>query len=261
MKLSVILPAYNECNRLADSVDRLHMYLAENFASFEIIIAEDHSTDGTYEIARWISEGNKNVILLHNGARLGRGASLALAIKKARGEYVVYMDVDLATDLIYVKTLVDRLAHGASIATGSRWMKGARVKRSYSRDIASKYYNLLVRLLFGSKVYDHQCGFKGFNRKDILKLVDLVEENHWVWDTELLLLCQSSGLTVAEFPVSWEHNGGNGLNASKVKVLKESLSMGYKLLKMKYRYTVHHGDNKAAMDENWLKQKNVPYKK
>ncbi len=270
MMLSVILPAYNECNRLESSVERLDQYLSENFPTFEIIIVEDHSTDGSFEIARRISEKNKNVILLHNTVRLGRGASLGAAIKKARGEYIVYMDVDMATNLGCLNMLVLSLANGASVSTGSRWMKGSRVKRPFSRNFASKCYNRLVRLLFGSKVYDHQCGFKGFNRKDILDMVDLVREDHWMWDTELLLLCQRSGLKVFEFPVYWEHNGGNDLNTSKVNVIKDSLSMGYKLLKLKYRLTAHplkkketdmQVANKEAVNENWLKQKNTPHKR
>jgi glycosyltransferase involved in cell wall biosynthesis len=270
MMLSVILPAYNECNRLESSVDRLNKYLSENFTSFEIIIAEDHSTDGSDEIARRISEKNTNVILLHNAVRLGRGASLGAAIKKTRGEYVVYMDVDMATKLGCLNILVLSLANGASVSTGSRWMKGSRVKRPFSRRFASKYYNLLVRLLFGSKIHDHQCGFKGFNRKDILEIVGLMEENHWMWDTELLVLCQRAGLKIFEFPVSWEHNGGNELNTSKVNVLKDSISMGYKLLKLKYRLSVHRisykgakgqAANNEALDESWLKQKNMPHKR
>ncbi len=268
--LSVILPAYNECNRLADSVERLNEYLTKNFTSFEIIIVEDHSTDGSYGIAREISYRYENVILMHNSKRLGRGASLTLAIKKARGEYIAYMDVDIATDLACLKILVNSLENGASVATGSRWMKGSRVKRPLSRNFASKCYNKLVRLLFGSKIYDHQCGFKGFNRKDILELVDMVGEDHWLWDTELLVLCQRSGLKVFEFPVRWVHNGGNGLSVSKVNVLKDSISMGYKLLKLKYRLATQSIANEEkkrpvedneAMSETWLRQKNMPYKR
>lgn len=238
--LSVILPVYNECNRLAASIDRLDNYLAANYDRYEIIIVEDCSTDGSYEIASHICEYRKNTVLLHNDRRLGRGASLAIAIRKARGKFVAYMDTDLATDLSHVRELIGGLARGASVTTGSRLMRGARIERPADRDIASKAYNSLARLLFGSRIHDHQCGFKGFNKRDILDVIGQVRDNHWFWDTELLIICQHRGLKVSEFPVRWVHNGGNSMNASKVKVLKDSYVMGKKLLELKLRLSVNH---------------------
>jgi glycosyltransferase involved in cell wall biosynthesis len=235
MMLSVILPVYNECNRLEACVDRLDKYLGNEFDRYEIIIIEDSSPDGSYEIARRIAGANENVVLMHNERRLGRGTSLVAAIKKARSDLVVYMDVDLATDIGHTRKLVDGLARGASVTTGSRLMKDSLANRPLSRDIASRSYNSMVRLLFGSKLCDHQCGFKGFRKTDVLKVIDRVQDNHWFWDTELLILCQKLGMKVIEFPVRWEHNGGDNLNPSKVKVLKDSVSMGKKLLKLKYR--------------------------
>ncbi len=233
--LSVILPVYNECNRLEACVDRLDKYLTNEFERYEILIIEDNSTDGSYDIARCLAGANENVVLMHNERRLGRGSSLVAAIKNARGDFVIYMDVDLATDISYTRMLVDGLAGGAAVTTGSRLMKDSSARRPLSRDIASRSYNSLVRLLFGSKLYDHQCGFKGFRKRDVLKVIDRVQDNHWFWDTELLILCQQLGMKIVEFPVRWEHNGGNNLNASKVKVLRDSVSMGKKLLKLKYR--------------------------
>jgi len=235
MDFSVILPVYNESKRLAASVGKVEEYLRKNYSPFEVIIVEDNSTDGSYDVARHIASRDKNVVLLHNESRLGRGASVDAALKKARGDYAAYMDVDLATDLSYVKLLVDGLDKGASVSTGSRYMSGASVKRPLKRRIASRSYNEMVRLLFKSRVMDHQCGFKGFNKKDIAKVLGLVHDNHWFWDTELLVICQALGMKIFEFPVKWEHNGGNNLNPSKVKVFKDSVTMGRKMLELKRR--------------------------
>jgi glycosyltransferase involved in cell wall biosynthesis len=165
MMLSIILPVYNECNRLEMCVDTLNNYLSKAFTSYEIIIVEDNSTDGSLDAAQRIAAVHNNVVLIHNDSRLGRGASLNVAIKKSSADHVIYMDVDLATDLKYVKELVDSLKNGAAVSTGSRLMKGSKVTRPLSRDIASKSYNMLIRLLLHSKIHDHQCGFKGFNKK------------------------------------------------------------------------------------------------
>jgi glycosyltransferase involved in cell wall biosynthesis len=235
MELSVVLPAYNECNRLEASVDRLDAYLNKAFSQYEIIIVEDSSTDGSLEAASRARAAHDNVILIHNDIRLGRGASLKEAIIQSSANYVIYMDVDLATDLVYIKNLVDGLKSGASVSTGSRLMKGSKVSRPAGRDIASKSYNLLIRLLFGSKIHDHQCGFKGFNKKSILPVLDLVQDDHWFWDTELLVICQNFGLAICEFPVDWRHNGGNNLNASKVRLAKDTAFMGKRLIMLKAR--------------------------
>ena len=240
MLISVVLPVYNECNRLAACVDRLREYLVKHFSSFEIIIAEDGSTDNSHAIARQIADKYGNVRLLHSDKRLGRGTSLTKAIKRSRGNRIIYMDVDLATDIGYTGKLIEGLESGASVVTGSRLMDGSRVKRPISRDITSRTYNLIVRLLFGSRLRDHQCGFKAFNKADIIPMIDRVRDNHWFWDTELLVMCQIAGLKITEFPVLWVHNGGDGLNASKVKVLKDSFSMGSKLIELKYRTVMHN---------------------
>lgn len=235
MMLSIILPVYNECNRLEMCVDTLNNYLSKAFTSYEIIIVEDNSTDGSLDVAQRIAAAHNNVVLIHNDSRLGRGASLNVAIKKSSADHVIYMDVDLATDLKYIKELVDSLKNGAVVSTGSRLMKGSKVTRPLIRDIASKSYNILIRLLFRSKIHDHQCGFKGFNKKYILPILDLVQDDHWFWDTELLVICQKAGLKVYEFPVDWRHNGGNNLNASKVRIVKDTIFMGKRLIKLKIR--------------------------
>lgn len=235
MELSVILPVYNECNRLADCIAKVDEHLSAAYSSYEIIVAEDNSTDNSYEVAKEVAAHNDHVMLLHNISRLGRGASLSAAIRASRSDLVIYMDVDLATDIGFIERLVNPLKNGFSMTTGSRLMKDSKAERPLSRDIASRSYNFLVRLLFGSKLHDHQCGFKGFRKKDIEPLLGYVRDNHWFWDTELLILCKTSGLKVDEFPVSWKHNGGNDMNPSKVKVIHDSISMGSMLMKLKLR--------------------------
>jgi glycosyltransferase involved in cell wall biosynthesis len=235
VELSVILPAYNEANRLGDTVSLVREYLRREYPSYELVIVEDASPDGTYEVSIGLAAADQSILLIHNDKRLGRGSSLKEAIMACHGRYVLYMDVDLATDIHYIKQLVESLRSGAVLATGSRLIRGAEMERPVIRDVASKAYNLFVRLLFSSKVYDHQCGFKGLNKAEIVPALDLVRDNHWFWDTELLVICQSMGFRVDEFPVAWRHNGGDNKNASKVRVLKDSVSMGRRLLGLKVR--------------------------
>ncbi|AKG91300.1 Glycosyl transferase family 2 [Geoglobus ahangari] len=225
--ISVILPAYNEAKRLERSVETLAKYLQDNFSEFEIIIAEDGSTDGTDEIARRLAEKYEFVTHLHSDERLGRGKALNRAIANARFEFVMYMDVDLSTDLNHVKEVYSALEEGYDVAIGSRLMPESLATRPFFRELPSRIYNLLVRILLGSKVRDHQCGFKGFRKSRIMRILERIEDNHWFWDTELLVLAQREGLRVKEIPVRWEHGG-----ESKVSVLGDSVYMFRNILRM-----------------------------
>ena len=227
MRISIVLPAYNEAKRLRSAVEKIENYLKELGYDYEIVIAEDGSTDGTDRIAREIAEKNPKVKHLHSDQRLGRGRALMNAFRNCSKDVVVYMDVDLSTDLRHLKDIVSAIAEGYDIATGSRLMKKSVAKRPLKRDIASKAYNFLVRLLLGSKIHDHQCGFKAFRRSAILEIGEKAKDTHWFWDTEVLVLAQKMGYRVKEIPVFWEHGG-----ETKVRFRKDVMYMFFQILRM-----------------------------
>jgi hypothetical protein len=141
---------------------------------------------------------------------------------------LAYIDVDLATDMQHLRELIDAIRiEGFDIATGSRMMPQSNVKRPLLRELASKGFNLLTRLLLKSKLHDHQCGFKSFKRTSLLNILDDIEDKHWFWDTELLVLAQQRGYRVKEFPVNWKHGG-----ATKVNITRDIIGMGREILRM-----------------------------
>ena len=225
--LSVILPAYNEAKRIESAVERIAEFMLSNFSDFEIIIAEDGSTDGTDEVARSLAKKYSFVTHLHSDERLGRGKALNNAIKKSRYEFVIYMDVDLSTDLRHVTDIYGALRAGYDIAIGSRLIKGSDAKRPFTRDFPSRVYNFLVRALLKSRIQDHQCGFKGFRKSRVADVLDSISDNHWFWDTELLILAQRKGLKIKEIPVRWEHGSD-----SKVNVFSDSIYMLRNIFRM-----------------------------
>ncbi|MEM3555803.1 MAG: glycosyltransferase family 2 protein [Candidatus Micrarchaeia archaeon] len=218
--LSIILPVHNESSVLESSVNKVIATVSSITPSFEIIIAEDGSTDGTYEIARRIAEKNSSVKLLHSRKRLGRGKALKKALRKARGRIAVYMDADLSSHPSHLKQLIERIEDGASIATGSRLMKGSATQRPMKREIASRIFNFLVRVLLGSRIMDHQCGFKAFRMRDVLPLLKKVKDDYWFWDTEILVRAQREGMRVDEIPIRWSHG-----RFTKVSFTKDVLYM------------------------------------
>jgi glycosyltransferase AglD len=220
--VSVVLPSYNEADIIESTVEQVMTALKEHGEPYEIIIAEDGSTDGTDKKADMLSIEYEGIVKhLHEEKRLGRGNALKKAFSNAIGNILVYMDVDLATDVRHLDELIRSVQfEGYEIATGSRMLADSRVKRSGTRNLASKVYNFLVRELLGSKVKDHQCGFKAFRREPLLQLLPEVGASHWFWDTELLVRASRKGYRIKEIPIEWE-----GGRETKVRLLKDSLAM------------------------------------
>lgn len=230
MQISLILPAYNEAARIEKTVNQTAKSLKKITSSFEIIIAEDGSSDGTDIIARRLEKRYDYVQHLHSDSRQGRGRALTRAFKSSSGEVLCYIDVDLATDMSHLKDLIESISiEGFDFATGSRMMPLSNVKRPLKRGVASQGFNFLVRNFLHSNLYDHQCGFKAFKRDPLFCLIDKVEDKHWFWDTELLVLAQYQGYKVKEFPVVWRHGG-----ATTVNLRKDVLDMGSQIFRLWY---------------------------
>ena len=228
VKVSVVLPAHNEVDNLEAAVTKITKALNEYADAYEIIIAEDGSTDGSDKKAAALSESLPVVKHIHSKKRLGRGRALKNAFQKSSGEILVYMDVDLATDMRQLKELIDSIEkEGYDFATGSRMLPESNVERSGTRNIASKTYNFMVRAVLGSKVKDHQCGFKAFRREQLMQLLGEVGASHWFWDTEILVRAHRRGYKIKEFPVLWK----GGLE-TKVRLLQDSLNMGWQIFSL-----------------------------
>jgi glycosyltransferase involved in cell wall biosynthesis len=228
VKVTVVFPAYNEVNALEHAVEKVTQALNEFTSSYEIIIAEDGSTDGTDKLAEALAEKHPFVKHIHGEKRLGRGGALKNAFRQSSGKVLVYMDLDLATDLKHLKALVRAVdSEGYEFATGSRMLDESKVKRSGTRHLVSKTYNFMVRAVLGSKLRDHQCGFKAFRRESLLQLLDEVDAEHWFWDTEILVRAHRRGYRIKEIPVSWR-----GGRETKVRLFKDSLTMGWQIFSL-----------------------------
>lgn len=227
MDVSIILPAYNEAARIEQTVGEIIEALREISLHYEIIIAEDGSTDGTDKIASQLSAKYPFIIHIHNDKRLGKGRALAQASKKSRGGIIVYMDVDLATNLKHLKDLIQIIREGYDFATGSRYLPDSKIERSLLRLMASKIYNSIIRLLFRTGIKDHQCGFKAFDRTSLLKIINQVKAEHWFWDTEVLVRASRRGFKIKEVPIEWKER-----KTTKVRLLNDSITMFVQALRL-----------------------------
>ena len=225
-EITAIIPVFNDRSALECALPRSVEALSAIAQDFEILVAEDGSKDGSAEFVKEYGIREPRVRLLHSDVRLGRGKALNRAIRAALGEIVCYYDVDLATDMQHLAGLIDAVCQGADISTGSRLLPESDIQRTGGREIASRTYNFLVRVILGSRVFDHQCGFKAFRRGRILDILPTVRSNHWFWDTEVLVRAQHRGYRIRELPVRWRAGKGTTVRA------KDVFEMGSSILRL-----------------------------
>ncbi|MBV9088965.1 MAG: bifunctional glycosyltransferase family 2/GtrA family protein [Mycobacteriaceae bacterium] len=217
--LDIVIPVYNEQDDLGRSVRRLHQFLRTEVPyRSRITIADNASTDRTLAVAHELARELSDVGVIHLGAK-GRGGALQAAWSTSNAAVVAYMDVDLSTDLSALMPLVAPLISGHSdIAIGSRLAASARVVRGPKREIVSRGYNLLLRGMLGARFSDAQCGFKAVRADVAQRLLPLVADTGWFFDTELLVIAERAGLRIHEVPVDWVDDPDSRVDIVKTAV-------------------------------------------
>jgi len=236
VEVSVVLPAYNEAATIRTTVETTLDALAAFLPSdaFEVLVAEDGCDDATPEIAEEMAAADGRVRHVHSDERLGRGGALERAFQAASGETLVYFDTDMATDVRHLEELVESVrTEGYDVATGSRWIAGREADRPAKRGVPSRAFNGLTRLFLRSNLRDHQCGFKAFDRDALEDLLPAVQDQHWFWDTEVLVKAQRRGMRVKEFPVDWEPKGD-----TKVDLVRDVFGMGSQIVRTWWELSV-----------------------
>lgn len=215
--LQVVIPVYNEEDVLQESVEKLRNFLKEYMSKYkwQVVVADNASTDNTLSIAKKLKKKYSDVDFIHLTQK-GRGRALRKAWTHTKADIVSYMDVDLSTDLEAFPVMIEALAfRGYDIGTGSRLMSGSRTKRGMKREILSRGYRAIVRLILRTKITDVQCGFKAATGKAARELAPWVKDNNWFFDTELLIVGDKKGYRVFETPVTWDED-----LHSKVKIFR-----------------------------------------
>jgi glycosyltransferase involved in cell wall biosynthesis len=227
--VDLVIPVYNEERALPHSIRKLTEFLKANLDNpWQVIIADNASTDSTRAVSERLCQECQAVSYLYLPQK-GRGRALRAAWLKSNADIVSYMDADLSTDLAHFLQLIQALESGYHIAIGSRLSKDSRVTRSFTREVISRSYNLMIKGLFFTSFEDAQCGFKALTRQAARAIVPRIENNNWFFDTELLLIAAKRGYRIKSIPVKWDDDP-----TSTVKVLRTATEDVKGLLRLRF---------------------------
>ncbi len=232
-ELSLIIPAYNERDRIEATVERALSYLRSAYRAFELIVVDDGSSDDTERIAREALKGESAALVLALSENRGKGAAVRAGMIASRGRRTLFSDADLSTPIEEEAKLAAALDRGADIAIGSRAHSESNitVAQGKLRQSMGRIFNLFIRLLRLTPFSDTQCGFKMFSREAVQAIFPITRVHGFAFDVEILYLARLGGFQVAEVPVEWENDP-----ASRVRMLRDSARMIIEALRIRWIY-------------------------
>lgn len=228
---SIIIPAYNEAERIGASLDRILGYIAESRWSAEIIVVNDGSRDNTSQVVQEYSRRNPIIRVLENPGNRGKGYSVRNGMLNASGQVLLFTDADLSSPIEEANKLFAVVESGqADVAIGSRYLQSELQtrKQPLHRRMLGRAFNGALRMILGLSYVDTQCGFKAFNRKAVTMIFPNMKIERWGFDPEILFLARRYGLRVAEVAVSWAHD-----HRSKISPMRDGTRMLGELLRIR----------------------------
>lgn len=230
MKLSLIIPAYNEEKRISNVISSYSFFLDKKY-DYELIIVCD-GNDNTAHIVRSMIADNPRIRLLEFPERLGKGGAVIQGLKESRGEVVGFVDSDESVSPSDFERLIESL-NSTDCAIASRRVEGARIltHQPWRRRVSSKVFNMLVNFMFNLGIKDTQCGAKVFRRNAIEPLLPMIRTKGFEFDVEFLWKIKEAGFKIKEVPVEWSHETGSTFS------LKYSGMMFLNLLKVRFYIT------------------------
>ena len=236
----MIIPAFNEAQRIGPTLQRVHQFLATRPTNFEIIVVDDGSTDETVALVTAMVGERKELRLIRSPTNRGKGYAVRLGMQAATGRIRLFSDADGSTPIEELDKLLQALTEGADIAIGSRYLASSLITRPQPRLrlVWSRLVNRVVQQLLLPGVIDPHCGFKAFTAAAVEQIFTACTVDGWSFDLEVLAKARTQGLHIQEVPVRWEND-----DRSKARIwhLPREFQQVYRISKQ-----LHHAEKKAA---------------
>ncbi len=234
MKLSIVVPAYNESKRIGRMLDSYLAYFLPRYEQdVEIIVVVNGSRDNTANIAREYSAKHAQVSVIEVKEAIGKGGAIIVGFKHAGGSLVGFADADGSTPPEAFEDLALNMGNAGAIIA-SRWFPESVVepKQPMKRRIVSRIFNFLVRNIFGMDIHDTQCGAKVLRREAVQQILPHLGITRWAFDVDLLFQVHRAGFDITEHPTVWRDEGG-----SQLRIVRASLEMFIAIVRLRLIYS------------------------
>jgi dolichyl-phosphate beta-glucosyltransferase len=239
MKLSVVVPVYNEEKRLKPTFKDMVSFLDRQSYDWEIVFVNDGSKDGTSQLIKRLVTDRKNIRLINNEVNQGKAAVVTQGMLAAKGDWCLFMDADNSTKIEEINKFWP-LIKNYEVLIASRYISGSEIRsrQPLSRRILSRLGNILVRMLLVPGIKDTQCGFKMFSKDITEKIFTLITVKKWSIDLEIMAICKSNKVLVKEIPIIWEEGLGSKLKVAKAasRTFKDLFSIKLRQIKGFYKF-------------------------
>jgi len=227
-EVSIVIPAYNEEERICPTLETIISFLQKTAEKYEIIVVDDCSTDKTAQVVAHYEK--KHVKIVRNKENRGKGYSVKQGILQAQYPFVLFTDADLSMPIEHLSAYIAHAKQDCDIVVASRNLKESRgrLRVPAYRIVMGKIFSKFVRVFLMEGILDTQCGFKLFKTEPAKKIVALQTLERFAFDVEILFIARTMGYKIKEAPITWEDKPG-----SSVSVLRDSLSMFMDVLKIK----------------------------
>lgn len=229
--ISVVIPSYNERDRIPATLQRIREYFDAAGEEYEVIVTDDGSTDGTVDFVRSATAGWPQLSVVALERNQGKGAAVRAGMLRARGEHRLFTDADLSTPIEELPRLRERLVGACQVAIASRAVPGATigVHQPGRREMMGRTYNRLVQLIVLPGLHDTQCGFKVYTAEAAVACFQPLRTKGFGFDAEALLRARRRGWEIAEVPVRWNHR-----DDSRVSALRDSGMVLLDLVRLRF---------------------------
>ncbi len=239
---SIIIPAFNEEERIGATIERVFEYARARNIEIELLVVNDGSIDGTARVAA----GHEGIVTLASDINRGKGWAIREGMKHAKGEIVFFTDADMSTPIEEADKLLDALNKGSDVAVGSRMTDTSMMEKyqPWHRVLLGLSFGMVVQTLFSTGIKDTQCGFKMFTSDAAHTLAEHMTINGYTFDVEMLVLAKRMGLKVAEVGVKWHDVAGSKLKVLKdfPQILRELAAIRSRLKKLEHSTGQQTGD-------------------
>lgn len=247
--VSIVIPAFNEAERITPTLVAIAEHMDASGRSWELILADDGSTDATVENV--LALGLPSLTVLRSSANGGKGKAVRRGMLAAEGDMILFADADQSTPIAFIDDLIAEIESGFDVAIGSRAADGSlEQSKPFTRRLLSGGLRFLVKLLFRLGVKDTQCGFKLFTRVAARDLFSRQRMDGFSFDLEVLYLASTLGYSISEVPVTWHDMPGSTVDAARVAshFLRDLVSIRLDDLRGRYRIRANSGDPAAKAE-------------